>query len=276
MVGQISMAGGRGKRAAAVVAFAALVVALGACSDDDGDDDAGATEQTDDGNGEATEAAEAADDSELVAAEERADAAEAELEAANATLAETEASLEAANADLAAAEAANADLAAQLEVQTLRADGAEATLSNIAAEFPVTISAALTPEFDPIGNYTMSFAEAYCEGTPTCGNPPAPIGVQIIQGVNGLELVVPGLFTAGLLGVSGELVAGSDSNTIASCGDQPVSTRVLTTLFGEGVIIDIEGNRTLSGLAASVFVQAAASEACPAISVFYGAELVPA
>ncbi len=262
--------GGRGRRLAAACAAVALVAALGACSGDDDDDAAG------DGDGDVTEQAEEAVDTALDEAQEALTDAQATIEEQEATIAELTTQVD-------TAEAAATDLQTQLDDETARADGAEASLAEVQAEieefqsnFPVTISASLVGyEDDLIGAYTLELDEAFCDALPTCGATRAPVRADIIQGVNGLELQVPNVFTTGLFMVEGSLFGVTDSNQILpACPDgSPVNAQVSTTIFADGVTIEADGTQSLTALGASVLVASDPAGECGPGNVFFSGDL---
>ena len=164
----------------------------------------------------------------------------------------------------------------EVDEQTQRADDAEEALIEIAQQFPVTVTASLE-EFDLKGAYTMSLTEAYCDGLSTCGAGRPDIRVDIVDGANGLELKIPNVLTAGLFAINGSLFAVTDSDLILEpCGATQRVSRVSTTIFADGVSIDADGARTLTGLGASLLVSADAVDDCTAGVVFWAATLVPA
>ena len=262
---------GRARRACASAVVGAVVLA--GCSSDA--DDADVTEVS-----EATDAA-AATAEDMAAAQAELAAAQAELAAARERLAGAEGELATAQsevasltADLDATNAANADLTTQVNEATERAVAAEEILSVIGDSFPFVVDASID-QFDIIGRYDVTFDEAFCEGSDVCGTTRAPVVAEIIQGTNGLELIVPGLFEAGLLRVEGALMAATDSDRIATCAGAQRVSRVSVTLFGDVTTIDADGSIELAGLGAGIFAEAPPSEggACGAANVFLSARL---
>ena len=175
-----------------------------------------------------------------------------------------------------AEEAQIAELEAEVSLQTKRADDLQAQLDALSAQFPITVTASLEG-YNLIGAYTLSMTEAYCAGLPTCGTPRPDVRADIIQGTNGLELKVPTVLTAGLFDVNGSLFAVTDSDQIlAPCGTTPRIARVSITIFADGVKIEEDGTRSLTGLGASLLVSADAVGDCPDGVVFFAATLTPA
>jgi hypothetical protein len=220
---------------------------------------------------------------EAASANSQLDATQADLDAANTKNSELQSSLDDSQAtasslaaDGAATQAKNDELTASLATETKRADDAEAQIAAAVGKFPVTVTAS-TDEFNVIGTYNMTFTEAFCQGVPACGTPRPVVNARIIQGSNGLEIDVPTVFTTGLLDVKGNLIAGTDSDQILVCNGAPRNARVLVTIFVNAVTIDQTGAKTLQSLGASVFIENHdTSQGCPDVSVFYGAQMVPA
>jgi len=209
--------------------------------------------------------------------------ANSQLDAANTQNSQLQSDLDDSNATASslaaendATKAQNDQLTTQLATETKRADDAEAQIAAAAAKFPVTVTASVD-EFNVVGSYNMTFTEAFCTGVPQCGTARPVVNANITQGSNGLEISVPTVITTGLLDVKGNLIAGNDTDQILVCNGAPRNARVLITLFVNGVTIDSTGAKTLNSLGASVFIeQHDTSNGCPDVSVFYGAQLVPA
>ncbi len=164
----------------------------------------------------------------------------------------------------------------ELAAQTARADAAEAKLAEVAGQFPITVTASLEG-YDLIGAYTLSLTEAYCAGLSTCGVRRPDVRADIIQGANGLELKVPNVLTAGLFDVNGSLFAVIDSDLILEpCGATSRNARVSITIFADGVKVELDETRSLTGLGASLLVSADAVGDCSAGVVFFAATLTPA
>lgn len=151
----------------------------------------------------------------------------------------------------------------------------EAQLEALEAMFPIEVDASID-DFDLVGGYTMSLTEAYCDGFDTCGTRNPDFHADIIQGQNGLELQIPNVATTGLFDVEGSLFGVTNSDQfVEPCGATPRDARVSTTIFADGVTIDIDGTRTLSGLGASLLVEAAETPECGEGVVFFAAQLTP-
>jgi hypothetical protein len=257
---------GRARRTLASVAAVALLLGVGACSGDDDDD---ATEE----------------DTALATVEADLEQAQADLDEANTQIEDQEEQISELNVQVETAEEAAVDVQAELSAATQRADAAESDLADlqaqvdaVAANFPVTISSSLEPYADSlVGAYTLHLTEAFCDGIPTCGQPRPDVRSDIIQGPNGLQLQVPNVFTTGLFMIEGSLFGVTDSDVIVGpCTDgTPTNSQVSTTIFAGGVTVDTEGNQTLAGLGASVFVAVDAAGSCGAGNVFFSATLTP-
>jgi hypothetical protein len=293
-------------RAKALMAALALVGVVAACSsdDDDAEEDA-ATETTDsstetegtdvgdvdpdtDGDGEiddaeaeaAAEAAEAAA-AELASVQEAAAATEAELATTQEQLATAEEAVAVANVELEAATEENAALTAEVETQAAAAAEAQGLIDAFLAFLPATVSSDIVGptvaqyNFDPIGAYTMRLTEAYCAALPICGTQRPEVRADIIQGPNGLQLQVPGLLTTGLFAIEGSLFGVTATDQIVpGCDGELRRTQVATTIFADGVVINPDGTRTLSGLGASLLVTGDASGSCGPGDVFYSVDLI--
>jgi hypothetical protein len=261
---------GRARWALASVAAAALVLGVSACSGDDDDDDA---------------TADSAQDTAVAAAQDDVAAAEASLDDANATIADQESQISDLNDQVDTATQAASDAEAKTASETQRADKAESDLADlqgqvdaVAANFPVTVPASLEPYTESlVGGYTMSLTEAFCGGLPTCGQPRPDVHADIIQGPNGLELQVPNVFTTGLFMVNGSLFGVTDSDQIVgACADgTATNSQVSTTIFADGITVEVDGTESLSGLGASVFVAVNPAGSCGAGNIFFAATLTP-
>ena len=217
-----------GKARAALV-LVALVGMLGACSSDDDSDD------VEDDSTTATEVTDAVDDAVAAADDTVADADAQTIANLESELATTQTSLDEAEATVAQQETmindltaehdglqtTNADLAAQLQAETTRANEAQAQVDAFDAAFPVTVTSSLDG-YNLVGAYTLTMTEAYCDGLPTCGTPRPAVRADIIPGPNGLQLQVPTVLTTGLFAVEGSLFAVTDSNLILpQCAGAP-------------------------------------------------------
>ena len=242
---------------------ALLVAAVAACSDD-----SGTVDETDTTEADGTEGP---DPAELQEELDRLQADFDELQTQSDTLATERDDVQ---AQLGVAEAAQEALVAQLDEATERAEAAEDLIAAFGEEFPIAISTAIT-DFDPIGRYAMTFEEAYCSGLPTCGQVRPAVEAQITQGPNGLMLTVPEMFSAGLLRVNGQLIAATDSDTMASCEGISRVLRVTTTVFGAEISVAKDGGRDLSRIGASVFVSAQPQDVCEGINALWGASFTP-
>ena len=160
------------------------------------------------------------------------------------------------------------------DVQTTQAD--DSSESTVSVDDPIAIDASLE-DFDVVGRYNLSMTEAYCDGLPNCGTNPADVRADIVEGSNGLELQVQNLFVAGLFSINGSLFAVTDSDQILQpCGETAVNAQISITMFADGVTIDEDGTKTLTGIGASLLVAGDPAGDCGAGNVFYDAELIPA
>jgi len=156
---------------------------------------------------------------------------------------------------------------------SLANDSSESTSS---VDFPIAVDASLE-DFDVVGRYTLSMTEAYCDGLPNCGTNPPDVRADIVQGSNGLELQVQNLFVAGLFSINGSLFAVTDSDQILPpCGETAVNSQISITMFADGIAIDEDGTKSLTGIGASLLVAGDPAGDCDAGNVFYDAELIPA
>jgi uncharacterized coiled-coil protein SlyX len=274
--------GSRRKWITASIVSVALVAGLGACSDDDdgGADDAATEEGGDGGDGGGDTAdANGGDDT---GGDDTAGGDDAALAEAEATIAEQQATIDDLNTQLATTqadyEAAQAELAATVtRAETAEAEAVEldAQREAVLAAFPIEITSSLD-DFDVIGAYTLQLTEAFCAALPTCGQQRAPIRADIVQGVNGLELQVPTVLTAGLFALEGSLFAVTGSNLIAPpCNGTPRTAQVSVTVFEDGLSIESDGTRELTGLGASLMVNVPATDQCEEGDVFFSGTLTP-
>jgi hypothetical protein len=159
------------------------------------------------------------------------------------------------------------------DAQTTESDNSSESTASV--DFPIAVDASLE-DFDVVGRYTLSMTEAYCDGLPNCGTNPADVRADIVQGSNGLELQVQNLFVAGLFSINGSLFAVTDSDQIVPpCGEAAVNAQVSITMFADGVSIDADGTKSLTGIGASLLVAGDPAGDCGAGNVFYDAELTP-
>jgi hypothetical protein len=142
--------------------------------------------------------------------------------------------------------------------------------------FPVTVDAALEG-LDLAGNYSIEWAEAYCDTFASCGTLPAAGTVTIaVTPEQWLEVDVPGMFTVALFAVQGSLYGITDTDTILPpCGETPQVARVAMTLYADAVTVAADGTRTVDRLGAAVTVDGSNSAECAGGLAFYGAELTP-
>jgi hypothetical protein len=155
------------------------------------------------------------------------------------------------------------------------ADDTQASVDELTAMFPIEVDSSLD-DFDVIGGYTMSLTEAYCDGLSTCGTRRPDVHADIIQGSNGLQLQIPNVLTAGLFAINGSLFAVTDSDQIVEpCGDAARNARVSITMFENGITVAIDGTEQLTGLGASLLVEANEIADCGEGVVFYAADLTP-
>jgi hypothetical protein len=236
------------------------------------------------GDGNDEELSQAQD--ELSSAQDELAAVEASLDDANATISDQEQQISDLNAEVETANQAATDAQATAEAESARAEQAESDLADLQAQvdafvenFPVTIAASLEPYAnDLVGAYTLHLTEAFCDDLPTCGAERPEVRADIIQGANGLELQVPNVFTTGLFMIEGSLFGVTDSNLIVGpCADgTETNSQVSTTIFADGITVDSEGQQTLSGLGASVFVAVNPAGSCGPGNIFFAGTLTPA
>lgn len=249
----------RGRSALTLAAAAAIV--LSACS---GSDD---TSEIDEANARADAAA--AETAELTS----------QLEAAEEANTEAEANAAEAEQQLADAEAANEDLTAEVAVETERADTAEAQLQEIADAFPIEVESTLAGiELELAGTYSISWAEAYCDGFTTCGTLPTVAQATFTRTPDDfLRLEVPGILDAGLFSIDGSLYGITDSFTaLPACPDGTERrARITITAYSDNVVIERDLSREVVRLGSSITVDAPDLPGCAGGLVFYGAELTP-
>lgn len=172
---------------------------------------------------------------------------------------------------------ANEELENSVAAEVERADGAEETLTLISETFPVSIDASLIPEDLP-GTYTITFAEAYCDGFPTCGTLPCATRATISTTPKGfLRIAVPGILDAGLFALEGSWYAITDSFTaLPQCNGADQRARVTLTMYADDVTITQEGTRRVDSIGSSITIDTpSAGESYPSGLVFYASSFVP-
>lgn len=257
-----------------VLALAAGLLAVGACSsnDDDGDASEADTVSVDDFD----EAVAAADEAAAAAEEAQAelDAAEANLEAVEADLTATEAELVTATEER---DQAVADATAAQE-QLAENEALLAEIQTIAGQFPITVESSLIPEDMP-GTYSITYQEAYCDpGFVLCGTTPAATAATIYFDANNfLRIGVEGAFDAGLFALDGSLYGITDSqNNLQSCSGAERRARVTITMFAGTVTIEDDGTRVVNDVNASINLDASTDGPdCPGGIQFFAATLTP-
>lgn len=144
------------------------------------------------------------------------------------------------------------------------------------AVYPIDASTSLEgiPEDDLVGDYTIDFNEAYCEGLASCGSAPSPLPASIAQGPNGLVMTVPDMWEGGLFRTEGALYGIADSETVVQpCGETPRLARVTMTVWADEAVVAEDGARSVDDLQASITVNALPIDDCPHGLVFYGSNL---
>ena len=226
-------------------------------------------------------------DDDIAAAETERDRAlaavatvEAEIDELATELETQTAATDEATAALADSLTANEELTAEVAVETERADTAEASLEelgDIADGFPLVLDASLIPENMP-GTYSVTFAEAYCDGLALCGNPPAPLEAEIVTTPEGfLRINVPDILDAGLFSLEGSLYAITDSFTVLEqCNDADQRARVTLTMYADDVTITEDFTRQVDSIGASITIDTPFESAeCPNGLVFYASSFTP-
>lgn len=261
----------------ASLASVALVLAMAACSGDDDDDGADGTEDAgDNGNDEGGDEGNGGD-AELEALQTSLDEANATIEEQQSEISDLTTQVETVQAAVAAAET-------ELDAANTRADEAVAEAENLTLEreeflanFPVAIDSSLDQFTDDlIGGYNLTMTEAFCASLPTCGQPRPVVHADIVQGANGLELQVPTVLTAGLFALEGSLFAVTGSDLIVpACNGTPRTAQVSISIFEDGLLINADTTRELTGLGASLMVHAPEVPGCEEGDVFFSATLTP-
>jgi len=203
----------------------------------------------------------------LAAAQTQADDTQAQIDAA----------VEEITAQVDELKAAKEELEKTVAVEVERADGAEETLTLISETFPVSLDASLIPDDLP-GTYNITFAEAYCDGFPTCGTLPGATQATISRTPEGfLRIAVPGILDAGLFALEGSLYAITDSFTaLPQCNGADQRARVTFTMYADDVTITQEGTRKVDSIGSSITIDTpSAGEGCPSGLVFYASNFVP-
>lgn len=241
----------------ALVAVIAAVIGFAQASSDDDDD--------------------AATNEELVAAVARADAAEARLAELEASMDEELESLRGErDAALIAAEELQGDvdeLTAEVDELTEENENLRAIIDAGAETFPVTVAPDL-PTADLEGQYSVAFSEVRCDGLEQCGALPSLPNVSLSRAGGALLFNVPGQFEIPLTGRAAQLFGVSEDQTIVdACAEEPRPQRLRISISGANGEVGIDGTFSLTGLTASLVVEAPAFGDCAAGEAWYGATL---
>lgn len=216
-------------------------------------------------------------DEELVAAIARADAAEAALAELEGSMeAELESLREERNAALLEVEALEADiteLESSVAELTEENENLQALVEAGVETFPVTVAPDL-PTADLEGQYSITFSEVRCDGLEQCGALPTLPNVSIARAGGALLLNVPGQFEINLTGRSAQLFGVTQDETIIDpCAEEPRPQLTRITIGGAVSEVGLSGEVRVTGLTASVIVEAPAFGDCAAGEAWYGATL---
>ncbi len=218
---------------------------------------------------------------------ERATTAEAELvELQTTTRAEINdltAERDQIQADLDAALADQERSADEIEELTRQRDEIEgeledlrAALENLDNPFPLLIAPNLALSAIA-GNYAPLLTQVSCAGFDFCNNPPLLAQAAISQPGGSVELNAPGLVRINFDVVGGQLFGSStDQSLVGPCAGSARDVQVLMNLYADEGSVQLDGSITLSGLSASVLIDAAevaGAPECPRSRVWYQLQL---
>jgi hypothetical protein len=161
----------------------------------------------------------------------------------------------------------------EAEIETLEAE-IDAVLGDLEELFPLSLRFDLG-QLDIDGDYDVSFTEIGCAGLDLCGTPPST-NTATITSAGGLRLVAPNLFEIPLVVVDGTPFGVADSEgLVGPCGETPRVTSLTMALFDDVVEIDEDGDIAVTGLGATIVIDAPAVDECEIGRVWYRAELTP-
>ena len=161
----------------------------------------------------------------------------------------------------------------EAEVETLQTEIDELS-EGLEELFPLSFSFDLG-QLDIDGDYDVSFTEIGCAGLDLCGIPPST-STATITSAGGLRLVAPGLFEIPLVVVEGTPFGVADSEALVGpCGETPRVTSLTMALFDDAIEIDEDGEIDVTGLGATIVIDAPAVGECEIGRVWYRAELTP-
>ena len=228
-------------------------------------------------------AAVTADRDDLVATIVELDTTIAEQEA---TIAERGATIAERAAEIAERDAEIDDLAAEITTLTDRLvtvtddRGGHRERNALIARFPVEVTTA-TAAAAFVDTYDVALTQVYCAGLPGCGTLPDLDGLAIRRTTgDNLQVVVPGMMTAGLYRTDGALFAIADTTTaVPACNGTARTARVAMTIHPSALQVDRDGRTHVTELGASLVIETdtvPGAGGCAAGLVVYGAELTPA
>lgn len=218
---------------------------------------------------------------------ERATAAEAELVELQTTtrteINDLTAERDQIQADLDEALADQERSAAEIEELTQQRDAIEAELDdlkaaieNLDSPFPLLIEPNLALSAIS-GNYAPLLTQVSCVGFDFCGAPPTLGQAAISQPGGSVVLDAPGLVRISFDVVGGQLFGTStDQSLVGPCGAEPRNAQVVMNLYADEGSVQIDGSTSLSGLAASVLIDAdevPGAPECPRSRVWYQLQL---
>lgn len=179
-------------------------------------------------------------------------------------------------ADLAAAGERIEELTAELDAVQTELDDLKALIEDLDNPFPVIIDPDLTAA--PIsGNYAALLTQVSCAGFSFCNNPPSLNQATISQPGGGVELNIPGFMRVSFDRVGGQLFGSTnDQSFIGPCAGTVRDVQILMNMYADDGSVAADGSLTLSGLAASVIVDAgevAGAPECPRSRVWYQLQL---
>lgn len=155
-----------------------------------------------------------------------------------------------------------------------RAVQAEAERDALVDLFPIAFDSSLE-DVDLVGDWEITWDEAFCTGFATCGFVPGFEVLTITETPEGwLRAEVDGVFDTGLFRVDGALDGITQSVTAApACDGRQRPAHVGLTLYAHGVTVLDDGTHQVDDLGASFVIDAPATGSCDAGVAVYGASL---
>jgi type II secretory pathway component PulM len=203
--------------------------------------------------------------------------------------AQLQAQYDAISADLVAAQNQNSTLSTEMAVATRhivsldnQINGLEASNETVTAErdalaamFPMLVDTSLVG-VDVAGTYAVKWFPAYNSGLPDIALPGVTQVVISNTDEGWLQVRIPGVLTAGLLGTDGALSTVVDTTTaVPPMNGVARTARVAVTIYAGATVTAADGTTTVTELGMSVVTMTPAAGDAPAGLALYGAALTP-